>query len=347
MAQTMPPGLALAFLAFHVIAGMAAAPADEQVRGAGRLGCPFAGAAAGASASSMQEGVGGDVWPAEDAESVHLQRDMFTGRHVLTHSLTYERLELPAGDWSLHDLDGFASLVNFDMVAEEEQAAWATDFFSSSVFFKVGADGPVMLLAAGVQGDAKPISFRLWSDSVSGFHWKNITWQCGELKATISRFAGHYIIPRAGAYWWWRLQGLHSNLGVAACQNLRAPHSRWVSKRIASWGTWLGTTLNMSGSLTRGIGKGASDNFANPADWASCSTHGLLALLARLAFLDKAKGGLGNSDERLAASTYLDIAECCSWQPLVLEGLRHGATPRVEPTHAAGRRRIPLCPTCQ
>jgi hypothetical protein len=281
---------------------------------------------------------------------VRLQLDLFSGRQVLTHNLTCERLTLPAGEWSLHAMDGFACLVNSGMTDENEQGAWATDFFSSSMFVKKATTGPVMLLADGSQGDVKPTALKMWSDATSEFHWKGISWQCRGVKANISHFAGYYIIPRAGARWWWRLQDLHSNLRLAACQNKRAPHSRWVARRIGPWETWLASVLRVSGALARGISKGASDNSANPADWACCSTHGLLAILARLAGLDRAKGGLSTADGRRAAWTYLDTlldaaagspwslqvfgaAQSLEWTPPML---LEGALPVVLPVNSQG-----------
>eukprot|EP00975_Prorocentrum_lima_P030736 6449314-Prorocentrum_lima.AAC.1 len=63
-----------------------------------------------------------EVWQAADAKWVRLDKDEFLGLNMLVHTRTCEQHALPAGDWSLHDLGGYAALVNTDAMEEGEWA---------------------------------------------------------------------------------------------------------------------------------------------------------------------------------------------------------------------------------
>ena len=58
---------------------------------------------------------GEQVRQAADARWLHLDKDVFTGRSVLIHTRTCETHVLASGDWSIHDVDGVAGLVNADV----------------------------------------------------------------------------------------------------------------------------------------------------------------------------------------------------------------------------------------
>jgi len=266
--------------------------------------CLPASSASG-SATSVPE-AGEQVRQAADARWLHLDKDVFTGRSVLIHTRTCETHVLASGDWSVHDVDGFAGLVNADVEEEEEeQGSWATDYLKSTIFVQGPDAGPVVELLAADIDAVQHQSCRLWEDAKAEFHWRGVSWMAGLIKTKVEHFVGHLLIPRAGAVWWWRLQDLHVNLNIKACMNRTSPHSRWVAKRVKPWETWLGTCIGLPGSTMKGVQKGVDDNSSNPADWPSCSTHAVLAILSRMAYLPQAKGGLANTDEQGAAAAYL------------------------------------------
>ena len=299
MAQVLAVWAALALMARH---GASAGCSAVGEAGAASLS-GIAEASASGSATGMLE-VGEHVWQAEDASWVHLDKNVFTGESMLIHTRTCEKHVLAAGEWSVHDLDGYAGLVNEAIEESGQQGSWATDHLKSTIFIQESPAGPVELLAAGIHA-VQHKDCRLWEDARAEFHWRAVSWNACLIKAKVEQFVGHLLIPRAGAVWWWRLQDIHVNLNIKACMALSAPHSRWVGKRVASWTAWLTDCIGLPNSIMRGIVKGADDNGSNPADWPSCSTHAFVGIISRLAYLPRAKGGLGTATEQEAAAAYL------------------------------------------
>ena len=272
----------------------------------------------GSISASAGRPVGYEATQVEDAPYVHLQLDPFSGRYVLIHQRTGEHATLEPGDWSLHELDGYAGLINASIEAEDAQGSWATDYLEQSIFIQETNDGPVEVLVRRCQaaGEQQQALAQQFDSACAEFQWHAITWPCGQLNARFEHKAWQYMLPRQGCRWWWRLQDIHSNLGLKACAALPACHSRWVSKRMPSWMRWV-AKVGMAGSVTKGISKGAENISDNPAGWASCSTHALVAILSRCAFLDQKLGGLSTEGDRAAATPYLQTllhASCgTSW----------------------------------
>jgi hypothetical protein len=198
MAQVMAVWAILALMARHGASAGCSAGGED---GAASLsGIPEASASG--SATGMME-VGEHVWQAEDASWVRLDKNVFTGESVLIHTRTCEKHVMAAGEWSVHDLDGYAGLVNADIEEPEQQGSWATDYLQSTIFIQGSPAGPVELLAAGIHA-VKHQGCRLWEDAKAEFHWRGVSWMACRLKAKVEHFVGHLLTYPKG---WRRLGG--------------------------------------------------------------------------------------------------------------------------------------------
>jgi hypothetical protein len=262
------------------------------------------GSTSSSSSTLVGQPCGHEVTQAEDATWISLRCDVFSGRHVLTHSITSEQCTLEVGDWSLHDLDGYCGLIDASIADEELQGSWATDHMKQSIYIQEGIAGPTEVIVQNSGPDGGHQRGQQLASALAEVQWCSITWPIGRMNNKFKHHVAQFLLPRKGARWWWRLQDIHINLGIKSCLSKLSPHSRWVSKRMQSWQKWV-VQHGLTGSVMRGVAKGAHDNTENPAEWPTCSTHAFIAILSRCAFLNPRLGGLNEEEEREGAAVYL------------------------------------------
>ena len=292
---------------------MAASSSGSALAALAPAAAPSSSSAAAAQATAglgVQGCLGDRIRALPDMEYLRLDRDYNDETCVLSHTLFGDSRKLPAGEpWQLEMSDdgfGFVMRGEFEESSDSTpEVCWANEVLPLQLGLRQRGDveEKVAIMAAN-GGKHKCMGYE---DLLSRVQEYVVEVKVPSFKAVLKQKVAHVMIPRQGCKWWWCLGDIKDAWEERGATG--KPPSCWVNNRLPSWARSF-DSLGLRGCFRKGaLGQAPAadggDGVRREAPWPTCSSVGLVGLLARLAFAPQFAGGLSKAGERQSAKDSL------------------------------------------